>query len=153
MDRFFVDELMKRCSEINLDKDNKQMISKVIEAYERICRFANLARREGLFELDEAKESLNLEDDTERLFIDQISYVLDGTEPILVKIMGANNYVTSNLNSYLGLICLMYVRGSMMIQAGNTITVVEMMLKSMMPKHILKELSRYESDNVGIELH
>ena len=147
MDRFFIEELKNKCNEINSSEKNPQMISKVIEAYDCICDFANMGRKEGLLALEEAAENLDLNDDTKRLFFEQITLVVDGTEPELVKNMGANRCVSCNLTSYEGLINLMYVYGSLMIQAGNNLFIVERMLKSMMPKSILEELQKLECQN------
>lgn len=147
MDRFFIEELKNKCNEINSSEKNPQMISKVIEAYDCICNFANMGRKEGLLALEEAAENLDLNDDTKRLFFEQITLVVDGTEPVLVKNMGANRCVSCNLPSYEGLINLMYVYGSLMIQAGNNLFIVERMLKSMMPKSILEELKKLECQN------
>lgn len=149
MDRFLMEELKDRCNEIYLDKDNTQMISKVIEAYERICNFVSIGRNEGLLALEEAKDGLDSTDDAESIFYDQITLVVDGTEPVLVKIMGVNRCISANLHSYLGLIGLMYVQGSLMIQAGDTMFVVEQMLKSMMPKFIVEQLRKAECEKVA----
>lgn len=146
MDRFFMEELKDRCKEIHMDKENIPMITKVIEAYERIIKFSNIGRKEGLLELEEAKNTLDLEDDGESLFFDQISLIVDGTDPKLVEIMGANKYVSTNPQSYLGLISLMYVHGSLMIQAGSNPFVIEQMLKSMMPKIIIEHMNRREDE-------
>lgn len=148
MDRFLIEELKNKCNEINSIEANPQMISKVIEAYDCICNFANLGRKEGLLALEEAAGNLDLNDDTKRLFFEQITLVVDGTEPELVLNMGANRCVSCNLPSYEGLINLMYVHGSLMIQAGNTLFIIEQMLKSMMPKSILIELKKRESEKV-----
>lgn len=147
MDRFLMEELRNRCSEINSDLDNPEMISKVCNAYLRICDFANIGRKEGLLALEEAMANLDLNDETERFWYDQMNLVVDGTEPKLVKIMGANRCVAYNLPSYLGLINLLYVQGSLMIQAGNTTLLVEQMLKSMMPKVVADEICRREREN------
>lgn len=148
MDRFLIEELKNKCNEINSIEANPQMIAKVIEAYDCICNFANLGRKEGLLALEEAAGNLDLNDDTKRLFFEQITLVVDGTEPELVLNMGANRCVSCNLPSYEGLINLMYVHGSLMIQAGNTLFIIEQMLKSMMPKSILIELKKRESEKV-----
>lgn len=147
MNRFFVDELKEKCNEINSDKDNQEMILKVIEAYDCICSFANMGRKDGLLALEEASEELDLKDDTKNLFFEQISLVVDGTEPEMVKSMGANRCAVYNFPSYLGLINLMYVQGSLMIQAGDNLYVIEKMLKSMMPKSILEKLQKHECEN------
>ena len=147
MDRFIIEELKNKCNEINLANENPEMISKVFEAYDCICNFANIGRKEGLLALEEAAEKLDLNDDTKSLFFEQMTLIVDGTDPELVKNMGANRCASYDFPSYLGLINLMYVKGSLMIQAGNTPFVVERMLKSMMPKSILVELQKREYEN------
>lgn len=147
MERFIIEELKNKCNEINSSNDNPEMISKVIEAYDCICKFVNIGRKEGLLALEEAAEKLDLNDDTKSLFFEQMTLIVDGTAPELVKNMGANRCASYDFPSYLGLINLMYVKGSLMIQAGNTPFVVERMLKSMMPKSILVELQKREYEN------
>lgn len=136
MDFYFLQELKEKYQEIMLDTDNELMINKVVEAYNRICHFSKLARREGLLTLEEAKNKLNTEDDTEQLFADLISLIVDGSDPEFVKEVGMNKYIVSGLKSYMGLICLMYINGSLMIQNGTNMIVIGYVLKSMMPKHI-----------------
>lgn len=147
MNTFFIYELKSKCEEIIQEGANSEMISMVLEAYNRIIKFANIGRKEGLLELEDAIQELHIEDDTQKFFSKLINLVIDGTEPILVKSIGENMCVTTAKSSYLGLINLMYLQGALMIQGGDTIWVIKEMLQSMLPHTILEIVEAYEKSN------
>lgn len=147
MDNYWRDELRVKCNEIKMEEENPRLTAKVIEAYDRICDYANIGRKEGLLALEEASAMLDLNDDTEYLFFELIRLIVDGTEPDYVKEIGINKCIVLNLSSYLGLINLMYVRGSLMIQAGENPFIIDRTLKSMMPRFITDNLQRRNNQN------
>lgn len=147
MRTFLIDELRNKCNEISLLDNETVMVSKVIEAYERILKFADTARKEGLLELEEIATGLDMNDDTQGFFFKIISLVVDGTEPVNVLKIATNRYVTMNPQGFQGLMCLMYIEGGLMIQAGENQFIVKEMLRSMLPKEVVDELFRRECEN------
>ena len=145
MDRFLAEELKNKCNEISRESENLEMISKVIEAYHRIIDFANIGRKEGLLALEEALDSLSSDDESQVLFSKMIKLVVEGTEPIIVKSIGINKCITLDEASYKGLINLMYVKGTLMIQAGDNIWVIKEMLQSMLTSKILEIIVNQEA--------
>lgn len=141
----FMHRLLQNISkEIKSEGENHDQASKVINTYDTILDFANCGRREGLLELEEMASHLDMNDEAKSLFASQITMVVDGTEPKIVKECGINDFVARDLNSYEGLCALMYYRGSLMIQCGENLRVIEMVLKSMIPVSIRKELESRE---------
>lgn len=141
-DELCVKHLVIKCQEIENDNNNMKMISQTVDAYDRILRFAKLSKNEGLLALEEASEELNMYDESQALFLTLIKLIVDGTEPRIVEHIGINKCITTNLPSYQGLMNLMYVQGSLMIQCGDNIRVIKEMIKSMMPKPIMYEIIR-----------
>lgn len=147
MRTFLLEELRNKCNEISLIEKDTNMVSKVIEAYERILKFADTARKEGLLELEEIATRLDMNDDTQGFFCKIIALVVDGTEPTNVLKIAANRYVTMNPQGFQGLMYLMYIEGGLMIQAGENLFIIKEMLKSMLPKVVTDELFRRECEN------
>ena len=147
MRTFLLEELRNKCNEISLIEKDTNMVSKVIEAYERILKFADTARKEGLLELEEIATRLDMNDDTQSFFCKIIALVVDGTEPTNVLKIAANRYVTMNPQGFQGLMYLMYIEGGLMIQAGENLFIIKEMLKYMLPKVFTDELFRRECEN------
>jgi len=146
MDRFLIDELKARCIEISTGEADSVMISKTVDAYERILEFAGIARNEGILALEEAAALLDAKDETQELFIKMIELIVDGTEPDLVKQIATNMCASRMYSSYVGLINLMYIQGSLMIQVGVNKCVIADIIKSMMPRVVYEEYFRRECD-------
>lgn len=138
--------LQNRCDEIKTEGEKKEKIDKVIDAYYRVLDFADEGRKEGLLALDFKSEGLDMNDRAQAMFFSHIQMVVDGTEPKLLKDIMINELITSGLSSYEGLMALMYLRGSIMIQGGDTTRVIEMMMKSLLPDFIRKELGERECE-------
>lgn len=136
-DEFCVNYLSTKCREIEND-DNMAMISQTTDAYERILRFAQLGINEGLLALEMASEELDKNDESQAFFYTMMKLIVDGVEPGIVQRIGMNKCVATNLPSYQGLVNLMYVQGSLMIQNGDNILVIKEMLDSMMPRKLKK---------------
>lgn len=145
-DELCVKNLTIKCQEIEND-NNMNLISQTVDAYERVISFAEVSRSEGLLALEDASEQLNMNDEPQALFFEMIQLVVDGTEPSIVEHIGMNRCITMNLPSYQGIMNLMYVQGSLMIQAGETPWIIGKMLKSMMPKPVIDELIRRDCEN------
>lgn len=129
-----------RCNEIKAEGVNGKKTEMIIDAFYKIIECANVAREEGLLALEEMAESLDKTERTQELFASQLAMIVDGTEHALVIDMGINELISSGLKSYEGLIALMYLRGCIMIQAGDTPRVIEMMIRSLLPDCVRKEL-------------
>jgi len=146
-DELCVKNLAIKCQEIENDINNMNLISETVDAYERVISFAEVGRSEGLLALEEASEQLNMNDEPQALFFEMIQLVVDGTEPGIVEHIGINKCITMNLPSYQGIMNLMYVQGSLMIQSGEKPWIVRKMLESMMPKSIMDEVIRRDCEN------
>lgn len=144
-DEFCVNYLADKCREIENNK-SEDMAIQTVNAFERVLEFANLGRKEGLLALEEACENLDMNDETQAVFFDMMQLVVDGTDPGLVERIGMNKCISMNFSSYQGLMILMYVQGSLMIQAGDMPRIIEELLRSMMPKSILNELKKRDCE-------
>lgn len=133
------------CNGISEEGENKEKRDKVIEAYYRILEFVNVARKDGLLYLEEKTRSLDDNDLTQSFFKNQMFLVVDCTEPEFVVDVGINELISKAAKSYDGLIELMYLRGSLMIQDGENPRIIEVQLKSMLPRFIKKELEDREN--------
>ena len=153
MNQMFFMELKDKCNEIRNDANNPEKINQVINAYDTIVYFCNVARQIGLLALEEeAAVRLNPGSETDLFFKFMIMMVIDGTEPAFIEEAGMNRCITYNLPSYDGLINLIYLKGAVMVQAGDNPAAVKWFLETMMPPSILKVLKQREHENIPPEV-
>lgn len=148
MNQIFFMELKNKCNEIKNDINNKEKINQVIKAYDTILHFNNMARQRGLLILEEEAEKLDKNNETELFFKFMVMMVIDGIEPAIIEEAGINRCIAFNFPSYDGLMNLMYLKGAVMIQAGNNPTVLKCFLETMMPLNILEALGEKKYENV-----
>lgn len=144
MENIFYDELRRCCKEINNNLGNEEMTDKVIEAFHRSIALSNGARKEGILYLEEMSEELDLKDDLQSFLHQQLTLVVDGTDPEFVFRIGMNHIVANAFKSYDGLIALLYLIASLEIQAGTNPRIFEELLMSIMPSEIREELMMRE---------
>lgn len=137
-------ELKKKSNEI-LCNPSEEGYEKVIEAVNFLLQLSKMARNEGLLALEEAAEGLNKDDDTLRFLHDLIILIVDGTEPDCIREMGLMKCCVYDLPAYDGWIMLMYLQGTLMIQAGSNTRLITEYVKAMMPKNILTVYEAYEA--------
>lgn len=136
---------MDRHDEIRREGSSEDQEAKVIDAYELVKKFANVARREGLLALEECAENLDQGNKSQELFSELLILVVDGTEPKILTEIGFHKIIADHLPSYDGLISLLFLRGSLMIQEGVNPYLMDIYLKSMMPVSCKKLLAQWES--------
>ena len=139
--------LMDRYGEIRLEGSSKEKEEKVIEAYDLVREFANVARKEGLLALEECAQNLDINNESIELFFTLIMLLVDGTDPEILTEIGINKIITNTLPAYDGLISLIFLRGSLMIQAGTNPYLIERYLKSMIPNSCKNILEKREDKN------
>ena len=140
MNQIFYSELKEMCSEIALDLNNEVKIQEVIRAYILITKLSNIARKEGLLALEDSIINQKVINDTDKYLKKLIMLVVDGTDPKLVEEVGINIVTANCLKSYDGLITLMYLYGTLMIQNGDNPRVIDEVLKSVIPDGICAKL-------------
>jgi len=75
MNDFWYKQLKEFHSEISDDSINDSQINSVIEVYDRLMDFSNVARKEGLLALEEAGADLDYNDDFQSYFGQLISLI------------------------------------------------------------------------------
>lgn len=140
--------LMNKCDEIKLEKNNQEMIRKVIEAYKRILDISNGARKEGLLTLEMMAEDLDKSDAMLAFLYSVIIMIVDGADSSFVTEIGINEIISSDFRSYDGIIALMYLRGSLMIQSGDNPRVIEKMIKSMLPPFLRSAVENKDVNDI-----
>lgn len=136
MKQIFYTELKEKCREIANSRDNRRKNEEVIKAYDRIIFLSDIARREGLLELEEQSEAIEIKNDTDKYLKMLMMLIVDGTEPDMVEEAGINTVIASCIDSYDGLITLMYLYGVLMIQQGQNTRVIGELMKTIVPAKI-----------------
>ena len=147
MKSLFFMELKNRTTEIMADKNNETGIGKVLDAVKLITQIFNIVRNEGLLAMEERGEKLGI-NVTDVFLSDCIMLVVDGTEPELYREIGFAKYYTAGLFGYDALICLIYLKGLELIQAGENPRVFEEYIKAMLPANIREILEKTQNNNV-----
>lgn len=142
MNNIFYGELRRACNEMYGDRENSEKISKVIEAYDRVILWANIARREGLLALEEACEGLERNDTSQEFLFQSIMLVVDGTDPELLAEIGMQRIVANNYSSYESFCVLLYYKAALLIQSGANPYIIKEYLESLMPSYIREALSQ-----------
>jgi len=135
----------KRCNDLvpnlsNLPSYNT--IENVYRAIGTILTLAEVAKNEGLMAMD---DFLIATDDSlpENDFYKKIaSLVTNGTDPELLEEIGTSKYWTRALWGYNALVLYIYLRGLLMIQAGNSPKCIEEVLLSVLTQ---KEITAYNA--------
>jgi hypothetical protein len=122
----------------------------VIKAVKNVLVFNQLARKEGLLYLEECCESIDKETE-EKYFAELLTLVIDGIDQELVIEYALSRYFGANLIGHEGIIYLIYFKGTLMIQAGNSPVIIEQILEAMLPENVRKlymDKKSEEADNV-----
>ncbi len=127
-------------------KQGTELLNKAVEI---IIKFCNMARKGGLLVLEET--ACELEDKNGNNYLKaMIMLIVDGTEPQLVEEISAARYFSNGLNGYEGLQYLVFLVGSLAIQAGENPRVIEEKVLALLPEHISSEY-RKNHDEYSIE--
>ena len=131
----YYEELRRNCAEST--KFTTEQMQKVIKAVKNVLVFNQLARKEGLLYLEECCESIDKETE-EMYFAELLTLVIDGTDPELVIEYALSRYFGANLTGHEGIIYLIYFKGTLMIQAGDSPVIIEQILEAMLPENVRK---------------
>ena len=131
----FYKELRRNCAEST--KFTTDQMDKVIKAVKNVVKLEAVARKQGLLALEEECESFHKETE-EKYFAELLMLVIDGTDPVLVKEYALSRYFGANLTGYEGIIYLIYIKGTLMIQDGDSPVIIEQILEAMLPENVRK---------------
>jgi hypothetical protein len=131
----YYEELRKNCAEST--KFTTEQMEKVINAIKNVLKFHAIARKEGLLSLEEECKSLDKEIE-EKYFAELLILVVDGTDSILVREYALSRYFAANFIGHEGILYLIYLKGALMIKAGDHPVVVEQILEAMLPENVRK---------------
>lgn len=134
---------LKLNSKIMKDEDP----SSLLEAIKTVVKLSNLARHEGLLALEEAARSM---DDTSPLK-NLIILIVDGTEPELVEDISFFRYIADGYEGRAAVEYLIYLVGTLSIQAGENPRVTEEKLLAMVPSYAAKRYRAAQEAELGAE--
>lgn len=143
MNSLFFTELKKCCNSLDCVTDDE--VGKAIEIYDTLLRFALISRTEGLWQLEDAANEL--EGENEIAFLRKmIELITWGTEPILIEEFGIETYCSKAGDGIDALIILMIIRGTLLIQEGNIPRVVKDQLYAMLPRIITDRIDKRDKE-------
>lgn len=160
MNSFYYQELRRVSDEIRQSQDkNKNEVNKVFETFRQIMRLSIMARREGLFSLEDKISNINRKIETEDFLFSLVGKILDGMDPEEVEEFAMNRIAVLHLEAYDGLILLLYYKAALMIQSNENPIYIEQYIFSMCPRNVinayeesLKEKGLYKVDHALVEL-
>lgn len=129
-------ELEKKCDR-TVKQERRQNLW---DALENMMEFNSIARREGLLALEE--KVLEVSEDYRKESLKQLVCLLvDGTDPSILEQIGMMRYVSHLYTDYAALEYLIYLEGTLSIQAGENPRILEEKLKSMLSRDMYSEYS------------
>ena len=140
----YYEELRRNCAEST--KFTTEQMEKVINAVKNVLKFHTIARKEGLLSLEEECKSLDKVIE-EKYFAELIILVVEGTNSIMVRDYALSRYFGANLTGYEGIIYLIYLKGTLMIKAGESPVIIEQILEAMLPKNVRKLYMEKKSED------
>lgn len=132
----------------NMKKIYKTNAQEFHDALIRCTRIADDTRFEGLLILDEMQEKLREEDFTGRDYLRRgMEGVLNGTEPEVLR-KWLENGIDVMDDEKEQLVCLLYMEGLLLMQAGENPWQIQTTLASMFPAEVFDELMRMMQEYV-----
>lgn len=101
----------------------------LFDAAIRILSFSTMVQNEDLLVMEDA-----VNDSTLEYFKKLALLVKDGIRPELLLEIAANGYWLMNPEGINAMVCYFYIRGMLLIQAGETIHLIETLLGSLIPE-------------------
>ncbi|MCM1257099.1 MAG: hypothetical protein NC307_04520 [Roseburia sp.] len=130
----FYTEIRNKVREITNDQEDAKML---IAAADKILEMAHIARKEGLFALEEVSENLG-KDDFWHYFREMIALLIDGTDEEVIEDICLSQYFTLDLKGAEGLVYLIFLRGTLAIQACECEYFLTKRLQSLLPVQVLQ---------------
>jgi hypothetical protein len=120
------------------DGERKEKGRALLQAsFDTMISLGYVGRKEGLLALEEASHALKKDEHPEYKYLQQIMMlVVDGTDPDLVADISIARYYALDLKDYAALSYLMFMEGSLSIQAGENPRITEEKLLAFMPEDI-----------------
>lgn len=146
----FYTELKDICNGLVL---TKEQVNELVESALIMERFAKLAKKEGLLFLEEVV--VNAEEESFDSYLKElINLIVDGYECEDVERIGFATYCTSEFSAFEKLKYLLYLQGTLQIQAFVPPVVFEKYIASMFPVKVRREYIRrkkVEADKAACE--
>lgn len=116
----------------------------VVKYMQRILLISNLARHEGLLALEEyANSELPRIDSKDSFAFDAIMYIVDGTDPEVVRDLLTNRIIVDGLGGLDALINFCQMEGFLAVQQGFNPFIIKEYMKSYVPTYRALELEKF----------
>lgn len=139
-DIFYV-ELREKIKEIEAIRheqsqtESTQCDNNLLSVMNLLMDLSNVSRREGLLALEDAINNFAHVHGA-KYFTAMILQVVDGMEPETVEDINLTRYFSGNLKADEGLVFLMYLKGVLSIQSGESPRILEQRLKAMVSQNV-----------------
>lgn len=127
-------EVRDRIREITNFQEDGEML---IRASDKIMEMVYIARKEGLLAMEEERNHLG-EEDFLHYFREMLLFLVEGVEPDTIQDICLSKYFTLDLKGAEGLVFLIFLTGTLAIQAGESEYVVTKRLQSLLPAQVLE---------------
>ncbi|MBO5354350.1 MAG: hypothetical protein J6A77_13750 [Lachnospiraceae bacterium] len=125
------------------EKPREQNLAAVIHVLQQILKASATARKEGLLALEEyANESRAGGTFADLFLADTLLFIVDGTEPELLKKILTNRILVQGPDTLEGYLCYIILEGSLYIQAGENPRLIEEIMYSYIPASLKGRISK-----------
>mgnify|MGYP003508584322 FL=1 len=143
LDRIFFDELKQTCGRIRHGRITAKEAQEVVAAYGRILDVADIRRYRGLPVLETEKNRWDCQSYPDMYLRDVIENVINGHRLNELYGLGLYSFTSYNLKPHEAFICLMYLKGSLMIQQGRDARRIQPYLSSIQPEEFGEAVEEY----------
>jgi len=120
-----------------VDKEDLTRIDMMLNLYNQLIDFSKIARTKGLLELEEVAVTMN-GDVYESYLRKLIMLIVDGTEPDKLEEIGITTIFSGNFDSFDSIICMMCLRGALLIQEGESPYNIGNTLRAFFPPSVIE---------------
>lgn len=138
MNDLYFEKLRNYYSDTKLEENNLDKIDKMLGFYAQIIEFSEISRTKGLLDLEEAAFDLNENYNCEVYLKRLIALIVDGTDPEKVEEVGITLLLSGDFDSFDSIICLMCLRGILLIQEGENPRATADVLRALFPHFVLQ---------------
>lgn len=136
MNEQYFEKLRNIYSDSSLEEVNQDRVNQMIAIYNQLIRICQIGRLQGLLAIEEA--AMTLKDNGFEAYLKKLLLLLvEGTEPEKIEEIGLTYIFSEHYDSFDSLVCLMCLRGILLIQEGESPYMLKNVLKPLLPKECI----------------
>ena len=138
MNDLYFEKLRSYYLDTKLEEDNTDKIDEMLRLYGLVVELGKISRTKGILDLEDTAKDLDDNNACESYLKKIIMLIVDGTDPENVEEVGMTSVISGDFDSFDSIICLMCLRGALLIQEGQNPYAIGNILRALFPKFVLQ---------------